>query len=116
MRGRKPRPISQQISEGDPRQRGKRKLEELQAAEPKAARGLPDCPRHLTGLARETWYFLREELEAMKLDCRPDAMMLEGACQAYAKAARADDLLEKKKFTAKNISSTRKLLATSKEQ
>jgi P27 family predicted phage terminase small subunit len=95
---------------------GIRKLQERLAAEPKAARGLPDCPMHLRARSRAAWTFLREELEAMKLDCRPDAMMLEGACQAYAKAVRADDLLEKKKFTAANISSMRKLLATSKEQ
>lgn len=29
----------------------------------------------------------------MKLDCRPDAMMLQGACVAYARAVQADLML-----------------------
>ena len=95
MRGRKPKPLSQQIAEGDPRKKGKRKLKEELAKEPKAARGLPDCPDHLEGRARDAWQFWREELVAMHLDCRPDAMMLEGACVNYARAVEADLTLAK---------------------
>lgn len=90
MRGRKPKPISRQIAEGDPRKKGVHKLNEQLAAEPKASRGLPDCPRHLKGRARAAWNFWRAELEAMNLDSRPDAMMLEGACVSYARAVEAD--------------------------
>ena len=93
MRGRKPKPLSRQISEGDPRKKGKRKLKEELAKEPKAARGLPECPEHLEGRARDAWEFWREELVAMNLDCRPDAMMLEGACVNYARAVQADIML-----------------------
>lgn len=93
MRGRKPKPIAQQIAEGDPRKRGKGKLRERLSAEPKAARGLPLCPRHLQGRARAAWNFWREELEAMGIDSRPDAMMLEGACVNYARAVQADLIL-----------------------
>lgn len=89
MRGRKPKPVSQQIAEGDPRKHGVNKLQERLAAEPKAARGLPTCPRHLRGRARSAWGFWSAELEAMKLDRRPDAMMLEGACLAYEASIRA---------------------------
>jgi P27 family predicted phage terminase small subunit len=93
MNGRKPKPIARQLSEGDPRKKGKRKLQERLAAEPKATRGLPNCPHHLRGRARAAWNFWREELRALGLDFRPDAMMLEGACVGYARAVQADLML-----------------------
>src|SRR5579864_5295043 len=93
MRGRKPKPIAQQIAEGDPRKKGVHKLDEQLSAEPKAMRGLPECPKHLKGRARRAWNFWREELEAMNLDHRPDAIMLEGACVGYARAVDADLLI-----------------------
>jgi len=90
MRGRKPKPTSQQISEGDPRKLGKRKLQAKLESEPAATKGLPDCPRHLRGRARAAWEFWCEELGKMNLDCRPDAQMLEGACVNYSRAVEAD--------------------------
>jgi len=90
MRGRPPKPTSQQIAEGDPRKKGVRKLRQQLEAEPKAQSGLPECPRHLSGRAKKAWTFWKIELEVMKLDCRPDAMMLEGACVNYARAVEAD--------------------------
>lgn len=95
MRGRKPKPVALQIAEGDPRKRGKNKLQEQLEKEVQAKRGLPDCPRHLKGRARHAWKFWNEELIAMNLDCRPDAMMLEGACVNYARAVHADLAVEK---------------------
>ena len=71
------------------------KLREKLLSEPRAERGLPDCPRHLRGRARAAWNFWREALEVMGIDRRPDAQMLEGACVAYAKAVEADQLLLK---------------------
>jgi P27 family predicted phage terminase small subunit len=94
MRGRKPKPISLQISEGDPSKHGVNKLRERLDAEPKAARGLPRCPRHLGKVAREAWKFWSEELEAMGLDRRPDAQMLEGACVAYEAAVKAYETIQ----------------------
>jgi P27 family predicted phage terminase small subunit len=93
MRGRKPKALTRQIVEGDPRKIGKRKLQQRSAAEPKAMHGLPACPRHLRGRARAAWNFWREELRVMELNSRPDAMMLEGACVNYAKAVQADALV-----------------------
>ena len=58
-------PIRLQISEGDPRMREKRKLQERLAAEPKAPRGLPPCPEYLEGRAKETWVFWSEQLALM---------------------------------------------------
>ena len=83
MKGRKPKPAARQISEGNPRKRGVHKLNAMAEAEPKPAQGLPPCPKHLKGVARKAWAFWSQELEAMKLSARPDAMMLEGACVSY---------------------------------
>lgn len=96
MKGRKPKPIARQIAEGDPRRHGKKQLQEKLAKEPKAARGLPDCPDHVADeRAVRAWDFWREELQEMGLDSRPDAMMLEGACVNYARAVQADLILAK---------------------
>jgi P27 family predicted phage terminase small subunit len=107
MRGRKPKPLKRQIAEGDTRKKGVRKLQEQLDAEPKAARGLPDCPEHLSGRARDAWEFWSTELAYMNLDSRPDAMMLEGACVAWARAVAADLMIaELGSVTAQPILST----------
>jgi P27 family predicted phage terminase small subunit len=90
MRGRKPKPLGKADQDGDTRKVGARKFRAKIAAEPKAVRGLPDCPRHLKGRARAAWNFWREELEGMGLDRRPDAQMLEGACVNYSRAVESD--------------------------
>lgn len=95
MPGRKPKTVQQQIAEGDPAKRGVHKLDQKLAAAPKPIRGLPNCPAHLTGRAREAWDNWREDLESMNLDSRPDAMMLEGACVNYARAVEADEAITK---------------------
>lgn len=94
MRGRKPKPTERQIAEGDPRRKGRKKLEQQLAAEPKPTTGLPNCPRHLKGRARSAWNFWSEELRAMGLDKRPDGPMLEGACRAYERAVKADLIVD----------------------
>lgn len=101
MRGRKPKPTALQIAEGDPRKRGVNKLAERLEMEPQAKRGFPPCPRHLRGRSRSAWKFWAEELATMNIDCRPDAMMLEGACVGYARAVEADLILAKEGLTVK---------------
>mgnify|MGYP000508740079 CR=1 FL=1 len=95
MAGRKPKPAARQIAEGDPRKRGKHKLIDAQNREPDAKRGLPECPKHLKGLARDMWNFWADELAHMNLDRRPDAASLEGACRHYARAVEADAILDR---------------------
>lgn len=95
MRGRKPKPTSQQIAEGDPRKHGVHQLEKKLETETKGSRGLPRCPAHLKGLARKAWRMWSEELERMNLDCRPDAPMLEGACIAYETAIECYQTIQK---------------------
>jgi P27 family predicted phage terminase small subunit len=94
MRGRKPKPASRKLAEGDTRKVGSRKLAARIAAEPKAGRGLPTCPQHLRGRAREVWNFWVAELIAMSLDRRPDAQMLEGACVAYEAAVNSYETIQ----------------------
>lgn len=94
VKGRKPKPLARQIAEGDPRHRGKQKLERQLALEPNTTRGLPPAPEHLTERARDAWDFWVAELKDMKLDRRPDAMALEGACINYARAVQADLLVQ----------------------
>ena len=104
MRGRKPKPTSQQLSEGDPRKLGVHRLEQKLEAEAKAPRGLPKCPAHLKGLARKTWKIWSEELERMNLDCRPDAQMLEACCIAYEAAIECYETIQKQgRLVAKRI-------------
>jgi P27 family predicted phage terminase small subunit len=95
MKGRKPKPVEQQMAEGDPAKRGVHKLEQKLASKPKATSGLPRCPRHLKGRARYAWGFWSEELAVMKIDKRPDGPMLEGACQQYARAVQADLIVDR---------------------
>jgi P27 family predicted phage terminase small subunit len=87
MRGRKPKPISLQIAEGDTRRRGRLKLSTK--AIPQLAHGLPECPHYLRGRARSVWNIWRAELEAMDLDAAADAPMLEAACMNYETALKA---------------------------
>ena len=99
MKGRKPKPIQTQISEGDPRKRGKNKLKEALAELPSPQRGYPPCPEHLSPLARKTWVFLAAQIEIMNQDHQPDALMLEGACVNYARAVKADQAVERDGIT-----------------
>jgi P27 family predicted phage terminase small subunit len=102
MPGRKPKSIQSQIAAGDPRKRGKHRLEALLAGQPKASRGLPSCPRHLKGRAHAAWTFWARELQAMDLDRRPDTQMLEGACIAYDAAIDAYETIKQQgRFIAK---------------
>jgi P27 family predicted phage terminase small subunit len=102
MPGRKPKSIQSQIAAGDPRKRGKHRLEALLAGQPKASPGLPSCPRHLKGRAHAAWTFWARELQAMDLDRRPDTQMLEGACIAYDAAIDAYETIKKQgRFIAK---------------
>lgn len=96
MRGRKPRPIQQQINEGDRRQRGPKKLNEQLASIPKAERGLPECPSYLGAIAHEKWMEWKDALEKANLANKPDTAMLEGACVWYERAVIADRLIREK--------------------
>lgn len=96
MRGRPRKSLAAQIIAGDPRRRGRHKLAERLDAGPQPTPGLPPCPKHLTGLARERWQVWAERLIELNLDKRPDGVMLEGCCIAYARAVEAERILRAK--------------------
>jgi len=87
--GRPRKPAALALAEGDTRKIGANKLRERAAKEPDATHGYPPCPDHLSGRARAAWDFLSAELADMQLDRRPDALMLEGLCVAYADAVES---------------------------
>lgn len=93
-RGGKPKPVQQQIAEGDPSKRGVHRLDRMLAAMPKAMRGLGDPPSHLTGLAREQWLIWKQVLERFEQDYHADRVMLEGAAVHYERAIQADEILK----------------------
>jgi P27 family predicted phage terminase small subunit len=95
------KPLRLRAAEGDKRKIGRKKLEALIKAEPRTQGGLPDCPDHLTGLARDTWERWTEQLAIMELDRRPDAEMLEGACVAYQRAVKADCEIQRDGITTR---------------
>lgn len=99
MTGRPPRPLQVQQNEGDPRQRGKHKLAQRLAAQPKAEAGLPDCPERLRGIARDTWYSVKQDLEVMQLHQRPGAYEIEMFCVNRARAIEADEQIERDGIT-----------------
>ena len=104
MKGRKPKPTTLQVAEGDPRKLGVHRLEQKLEAEAKGSRGLPRCPPHLKGRARKVWKLWSEELERMNLDCRPDGPMLEAACVAYEAAIECYETIQKQgRVVAKKI-------------
>jgi P27 family predicted phage terminase small subunit len=90
MRGRKPKPTQRQITEGDPRQRGKGKLQNKLDSEPHGEKGLPPCPIYLQGNSRVAYEYWRDQLEKMNLAEMPDALTLERAAVQYALASEAD--------------------------
>ena len=95
MRGRKPKPIQQQINEGDPSKRGVHKLDEAMKKMPKAEEGLGDCPAELGAIARSAWNFYSMELLKSGMAFRMDRMLLEGICIQYERAKVAEQFIQK---------------------
>lgn len=89
MRGRKPIPTVLKILNGNP---GKRPLNQ---AEPAPAVGIPDCPDHLTDLAKAEWARISKELVALGLLTQLDRSALAAYCQCYARWANAETQIKK---------------------
>jgi phage terminase small subunit len=95
MKGRKPAPISRQISAGDPRKRGVKKLAEADAKQLKTSRGFPKCPPNLKGEARQQWELLTDGLTEAGLDRMIHSGMVQAACINFARAMEAENALTK---------------------
>ena len=88
MRGRKPNPTALRRLNGNPGKRGYNHLE------PVAPEGLPDCPPHLSELARAEWDRIAQVLYEMGVLTMVDRAALAAYCQAYARWAEAEEKLK----------------------
>ena len=79
MRGRKPKPTSLRVIEGNP---GKRPLN---TREPKPVRGAPTCPAHLSPTAKAEWKRLIGQLVELGMISLLDRAALAAYCQTYGR-------------------------------
>jgi P27 family predicted phage terminase small subunit len=87
VRGRKPKPTAMKLLDGNP---GKRRIN---GAEPKPPRSLPDCPAHLSAVARAEWQRIAEMLNAIGLLTQVDRSTMAGYCQCYGRWVEAEEKL-----------------------
>jgi len=88
MKGRKPKPTALKRLNGNP---GKRALNH---AEPQPPPGLPDCPPHLSEVAREEWHRLAQALHDMGVLTIADRAALAAYCQAYGRWVEAEEKMK----------------------
>lgn len=88
MRGRKPKPTSLKLIEGNP---GRRPLGE-RGAEPYG--GAPTCPAHLCPSAKAEWKRLANQLQLLGLLSQLDRAVLAAYCQAYGRWVEAERKLK----------------------
>jgi P27 family predicted phage terminase small subunit len=84
MRGRKPKPTALKLAEGNP---GKRRIN---GEEPKPPRSLPDCPEHLSEVARAEWHRIAESLNQIGLLTQVDRTTMAAYCQCYGRWVEAE--------------------------
>ena len=85
MRGRKPKPTSIKLLEGNP---GKRRINK---DEPKPPEGIPDCPEMLGDEARAEWFRISQALQEMGILTKADRSALAAYCMAYGRWVEAEE-------------------------
>jgi P27 family predicted phage terminase small subunit len=88
MRGRKPLPTAVKRASGNPGKRG------YNHAEPRPPEGLPDCPPHLSMVAKAEWDRIAQVLYDMGILTLVDRAALAAYCQAYARWVEAEEKLK----------------------
>jgi P27 family predicted phage terminase small subunit len=88
MRGRKPLPTAVKRSNGNPGKRG------YNHAEPVPPEGLPDCPSHLSVVAKAEWDRIAATLYDMGVLTTVDRAALAAYCQAYGRWVEAEEKLK----------------------
>jgi P27 family predicted phage terminase small subunit len=88
MRGRKPLPTAVKRATGNPGKRG------YNHAEPRPPEGLPDCPSHLSAVAKDEWDRIAETLYDMGVLTTVDRAALAAYCQAYGRWVEAEEKLK----------------------
>jgi P27 family predicted phage terminase small subunit len=87
MKGRKRKPNAIRKLQGNP---GRRDVPN----EPKMRKGIPACPRHLTGEARVEWERIVPELAVADLLKHCDRAALAAYCACYGRWCQAEELIE----------------------
>lgn len=64
------------------------------AAEPVLPEGMPECPAHLSALAREEWHRLAAPLHAAGVLTLADRAAMAAYCQAYGRWVEAEEKLQ----------------------
>jgi P27 family predicted phage terminase small subunit len=88
MRGRKPKPTSLKMLEGNPGRRP------LNAGEPRPQRKIPTCPAHLCPSAKAEWRRLAHQLHTLGILTELDRAPLAAYCQAYGRWVEAERKLK----------------------
>ena len=88
MRGRKPQPTAIRRANGNP---GKRAYSH---AEPQPPKDLPDCPPHLSEVARAEWDRLAEMLHEIGVLTKIDRAALAAYCQSYGRWVEAEEKMK----------------------
>jgi len=89
MKGRKPKPTTIRLLEGNP---GKRPLNRR---EPKPPAGVPECPEFLDDEARAEWYRSVTVLKDMRLLTPADRSALAAYCMTYSRWVQAEAQVRK---------------------
>src|SRR5436190_8755005 len=89
MRGRKPKPTSIRMLEGNP---GKRALNDR---EPTPPQGVPDCPNYLDDEAKAEWFRTAKVLKDMGLLSLADRAALAAYCTCYSRWLHAEEQVKK---------------------
>lgn len=84
MRGRKPKPTSLKLLEGNP---GKRPIH---GREPQPPGSQPSCPAHLSPTAKAEWKRLAQTLNRIGLLTQVDRAALAAYCQCYGRWVEAE--------------------------
>lgn len=89
MVGRKPKPTRLKLLQGNP---GKRPVNRR---EPQPAAQIPDCPEHLSEVAKHEWRRVAVELSRLGLLTLVDRAALSAYCCVWARWVEAEDHLKK---------------------
>ena len=84
MRGRKPKPTSLKLIEGNPGRRP------FRGHEPQPPASQPTCPAHLSPTAKSEWKRLAQSLNKIGLLTQVDRAVLAAYCQAYGRWVEAE--------------------------
>lgn len=86
--GTKPKPTALRRLDGNPGKRG------YNPDEPQPPEGMPDCPPHLSGHARDEWDRLCPVLHEMGVVTVVDRAVLAAYCQAWGRWVEAEEKLK----------------------